>query len=60
MAKDRAVGAALVVGAVVGVIIYGFLMFYNGPVAVALYTLEITAFVAVRGYSWRYSDGLDM
>ena len=48
MAKDRAIGAALVVGAVLGVIIYGFLIFYFGPSSkVALYTLEITAFVAV-------------
>jgi len=45
MAKDRAVGAALVVGAVLGVIIYGFLMFYNGNIA--LLVLKITAFVAV-------------
>ncbi len=45
MAKDRAVGAALVVGAVLGVIIYGFLMFYNGNIA--LLVLKITAFIAV-------------
>lgn len=42
MAKDRAIGAALVVGAVLGVIIYGFLLY-----KVPLYTLEITAFIAV-------------
>ncbi len=48
MAKDRAIGGALVVGAVIGVLIYWFLMFYFGPDSrVALYTLEITAFVAV-------------
>jgi predicted DNA-binding transcriptional regulator len=48
MAKDRAIGAALVVGAVLGVIIYGFLLFGFGVDSkVALYTLEITAFVAV-------------
>lgn len=45
MAKDKAIGAALVVGAVLGVIIYGFLMFYNG--GIALLVLKITAFVAV-------------
>ena len=45
MAKDRAVGAALVVGAVLGIIIYGILMFYNGNIA--LLVLKITAFVAV-------------
>jgi predicted DNA-binding transcriptional regulator len=48
LAKDRAIGAALVAGAVIGVLIYGFLMFYFGfDSRVALYTLEITAFVAV-------------
>ncbi len=48
MAKDRAIGAALVAGAVIGVIIYGLLMFYFGYNSkVTLYTLEITAFVAV-------------
>ena len=48
MAKDRAVGAALVAGAVIGVLIYGFLMFYP-PLGdhVHLIVLEITAFVAV-------------
>lgn len=48
MAKDRAVGAALVAGAVIGVIIYGFLMFYP-PLGdhIHLLVLEITAFVAV-------------
>lgn len=45
MAKDRAVGAALVVGAILGIIIYGVLMFYNGNIA--LLVLKITAFVAV-------------
>ncbi|MDG6904528.1 MAG: transcriptional regulator [Nitrososphaerota archaeon] len=45
MAKDRAVGAALVVGAILGIIIYGILMFYNG--GIALLVLKITAFVAV-------------
>lgn len=50
MARDRAIGSALVVGAVVGVLIYGFLLFYFGADSkVALYTLEITAFVAVLG-----------
>jgi predicted DNA-binding transcriptional regulator len=51
MAKDRAIGAALVVGAVVGVFVYGFLLFYpfGANSKIALYTLEITAFVAVVG-----------
>jgi len=46
MARDRAVGAALVVGAVIGTIIYGALMFAFGR-TVAIILLEITAFVAV-------------
>ncbi len=45
MARDRAVGAALVIGAVIGVIVYGFLMFYSD--SIALLVLKITAFVAV-------------
>ena len=50
MARDRAIGSALVIGAIVGVLIYGFLLFYFGADSkVALYTLEITAFVAVLG-----------
>ncbi len=50
MARDRAIGSALVVGAIVGVLVYGFLLFYFGADSkVALYTLEITAFVAVLG-----------
>jgi predicted DNA-binding transcriptional regulator len=51
MARDRAIGAALVVGAVVGVFVYGFLLFYPFGTGskIALYTLEVTAFVAVVG-----------
>jgi predicted DNA-binding transcriptional regulator len=48
MARDRAIGSALVIGAVVGVFVYGFLLFGLGS-KIALYTLEITAFVAVIG-----------
>jgi len=48
MARDRAIGGALVVGAIIGVIIYGFLLFYP-PLGdgIHLAVLEITAFVAV-------------
>ena len=46
MARDRVIGAALVVGAVVGVIIYGLLMFAFGS-AISLLVLEISAFIAV-------------
>jgi predicted DNA-binding transcriptional regulator len=46
MARDRIIGAALVVGAVVGVIIYGLLMFAFGS-KISLLVLEISAFIAV-------------
>ena len=51
MARDRAIGSALVVGAVIGVFVYGFLLFYpfSANSKIALYTLEVTAFVAVLG-----------
>jgi predicted DNA-binding transcriptional regulator len=48
MARDRAIGAALVAGAVIGVIIYFSLMFLISD-RVALLVLKITAFVAVLG-----------
>ncbi|MGI0091592.1 MAG: hypothetical protein ACREBS_07780 [Nitrososphaerales archaeon] len=46
MARDRAIGAALVAGAVIGIIIYGSLMFLFSR-GVAILVLEITAFIAV-------------
>ena len=46
MARDRAIGVALVIGAVIGILIYGFLVFGVSP-TVSRYVLEITAFVAV-------------
>jgi predicted DNA-binding transcriptional regulator len=46
MARDRAIGSALVIGAIVGVIVYGFLLFYF-PAPIPLDTLKITAFVAI-------------
>ena len=46
MARDRVIGAALVVGAVVGVIIYALLMFAFGN-KISLLVLEISAFIAV-------------
>ena len=42
MANDRAVGGAILVGSVLGIIIYGLLLYYW-----PLLVLEITAFVAV-------------
>jgi len=48
MSRDRVIGTALVVGAILGVLIYGFLLFYFGYNSrIALYTLEITAFVTI-------------
>lgn len=46
MARDRAVGAALVVGAIVGVIIYGALLFV-APSKYQIDTLKVTAFIGV-------------
>lgn len=42
MANDRAIGVGILVGSILGVIIYGLLVYY-WPLVV----LEITAFVAV-------------
>jgi predicted DNA-binding transcriptional regulator len=42
MANDRAIGSAMLVGSVLGIIVYGLLLYY-WPLDV----LEITAFVAV-------------
>jgi predicted DNA-binding transcriptional regulator len=47
MARDRAIGAALVIGAIIGIFIYGILMFAPGIDAYALLVLKITAFVAI-------------
>jgi len=42
MANDRAIGGAILVGSILGIIVYGLLIFYW-----PLLVLEITAFVAV-------------
>ncbi len=56
MARDRVIGAALVVGAIIGVIVYGLLVFASfwyrpttltGGLYVSMAVLEISAFVAV-------------
>ena len=44
MAKDRAIGGGLLAGAVIGVLLYGWLMFFSGY---STFVLEITAFVAI-------------
>jgi predicted DNA-binding transcriptional regulator len=46
LARDRAIGGALVAGAIIGIIIYGVLLF-DYHLGVALWVLEITAFVGV-------------
>ncbi len=42
MANDRAVGAAILVGSILGIVVYGILLLYS-----AVIVLEVTAFVAV-------------
>jgi predicted DNA-binding transcriptional regulator len=44
MNKDRAIGAAILAGSVVGIVVYAWLV-YAFPVVV----LQVTAFVAVAG-----------
>ena len=46
MARDRTTGALLLVGAILGVLIYGSLMFVVSK-SIALFVLKLTAFVAV-------------
>jgi predicted DNA-binding transcriptional regulator len=46
MARDKIIGAALLIGSIIGIIIYFSLMFLAGSVVSTL-LLEITAFVAV-------------
>lgn len=50
MARDRVIGAGLVIGAIIGVIIYGILVFAQYTLHnrdISLLVLEISAFVAV-------------
>jgi predicted DNA-binding transcriptional regulator len=42
MANDRAIGGGILIGSVVGIIIYGLLLYYWGGLVV-----EITAFIGV-------------
>ncbi len=42
MANDRAIGATIFIGSIVGIIVYGLLLYYWGSIVV-----EVTAFVAV-------------
>jgi len=42
MANDRALGSAILAGSVIGIIVYGYLL-YRWPLII----LEITAFVAI-------------
>ncbi len=42
MANDRAIGGLIFGGSIIGIIVYGLLLYYWGPLVV-----EITAFVAV-------------
>lgn len=42
MANDRAIGGGIFGGSIIGIIVYGLLLYYWGPLVV-----ELTAFVAV-------------
>ncbi len=42
MANDRAVGAAIFIGSIIGIIVYGLLIYYW-----PLWVLKITAFLAI-------------
>lgn len=46
MPRDRAIGVALVLGAIIGVFVYGYLVF-AAPPPVPLYVVKITLFVAI-------------
>lgn len=43
MEKDQAIGALLLIGSIIGILIYGWLVFLVNPLVV----LQITAFVAI-------------
>ncbi len=46
MPRDRAIGVALVIGAIIGVFVYGYLIFAVNA-TVSRYVIEITLFVAI-------------
>jgi predicted DNA-binding transcriptional regulator len=46
MPRDRAIGVALVIGAIIGVFVYGYLVFL-APAPIPLYVVKITLFVAI-------------
>jgi predicted DNA-binding transcriptional regulator len=46
MPRDRAIGVALVIGAIIGVFVYGYLVFL-APGSIPLYVIKITLFVAI-------------
>ncbi|MDG6928497.1 MAG: transcriptional regulator [Nitrososphaerota archaeon] len=46
MPKDQSLGAAILIGSVVGIVIYAWLVFLVNPF-VSLIVLEVTAFLAV-------------
>lgn len=48
MNKDQTLGVVILIASVVGILIYGGLLFFAGRI-VAVIVLEITAFVAVAG-----------
>ncbi|MCS7113313.1 MAG: transcriptional regulator [Nitrososphaerota archaeon] len=46
MSKDQAIGAILLIGCIVGILVYGWLVFASQW---AFLTLQITGFIAVAG-----------
>ena len=46
MSKDQAFGALLLVGCVLGIVLYGWLVFFTGW---GLLVLQLTGFIAVAG-----------
>ena len=45
--KDQAIGAAILVGCIIGIIVYFWLVFLVKPYWIRVLVLEITAFIAV-------------
>ncbi|MCD6563969.1 MAG: transcriptional regulator [Thermoproteales archaeon] len=48
MSKDQLVGGLLAIGSVLGILIYGYLLFFGGS-WLSMFVLKLTGFVAVAG-----------
>ena len=49
MSRDRQVGALILVGSVIGIIIYGWLVFLPPLTGLDIIVLKLTGFIAVAG-----------